>query len=1338
MRDPEINRDATVIAFVPSETAPSHPLSLAQKRIWSLGQIGDRSVFPPLVLTLRLAQGEDKAVARRVIARHPALRTRFRRFAGGRIEQYTHTDPTLAIDRLDVLVRAGETEVEARARRVADFVALPFDLDREAPVRMARIVLSSETCALVIVVHPIAADPASLRVLAADFEAARHDRLEVGELADEFGIAAAERARLNAPDAAVASAYWRAVFGQDGQVAATLPQKSGLSEAGAGRRSRVAFAVAPRTVENLAHGAAVLGLPLSTLLLSGFVALLLRYGGQEALRLGIVTDGRDDPARAGLVGRLEDVLPLGITLPSHVTFREAARDVQVALDAGRRHHLPYERLAQDLWQHAGDASESLVRTLFAYRDPVAVGLDLERHTIEPGRADADLVLAVSPDMAGGLAGVVDYVDGLYEPALVARAADHLGRILAAAGADVDVRLRDIPLLDAAELNRLSAPYPDDAVDDDRPVHELIAQHGQRTPDRIAILWAEERWTHGALEVRANRIAHLLHKAGVGPEDCVAIAVKRSPEAIAAMLGTLKAGGAYIPVEPDHPRSRNDHILRDAGVKVIVTQSWLRERIPAEVDARVVELDRADLEAEPATPPDVPPAHPDQLAYVMYTSGSTGKPKGVAVEHGPLTHHLQATSRVYEMSADSRELPFLPFSSDGGHERWMNPLMEGGSIVLPDAPLWTPEETLSAMRRHGANNASIPTTYLQQLAEWADATDGAPPMRLYSFGGEGLPQTTFDLLSRALKAEWLVNGYGPTETIMTPMVWKVRAGTRFEGAYAPLGWCVGRRRAYVLDADLNPCPVGVTGELYLGGEGMARGYVGRPGVTADRFMPDPFSEEGGRLYRSGDMARWREDGAVEFVGRVDHQVKLRGFRIELGEIEAALRAQVGVGECLVILREDAGRKALVAYAVPKAGATLDPELLRGALARLLPDYMIPAAVVPLDRMPTNSSSKLDRAALPAPQFRTRESVPPGTPLETELLALWSAVLGDGTIGVTDNFFEVGGNSLAAVRIVARLRENRPKARVTLADLFNEPTVRRLAACVERGGEAVGGQVIRLRDTGSRPMLYCFPGLLVSTREYVKLVDFLGPEQPATGFICYSLSEEKKLDASVSEITARYVEHIRRESRGRPCYFLGWSWGGLLAFEAARMLGSDVDLRLVGMVDVCDLGTEFALGAVPRFVPGERDALHARVTAWLARTRMRADWNRLLGSMDAGTYDQFLRFVGDEAEGLPEDGPDIASREHTFWILIDNALIFRRYRLEPYDCPIHAWAAEDSLHRGLNLMDWRRLSRRANPAEIIAGTNHLHVIGSSAFHSRFAHRLQEAMAPELSVIPKRASG
>ncbi|MEK1889883.1 MAG: amino acid adenylation domain-containing protein [Phyllobacterium sp.] len=1305
----------------------SFPLTLAQKRIWSLEQIGNSTVFPLQVLSLHWTVAVTPDVLQQaflqLVERRVALRTRFQRFAGGRIEQYSIVGGTPSIEMLGSDSHP-LTAAEANEQR-HEFVSRPFDLLKDISSR-CQLIVTGAGVIWTVVVHPITCDAAGLAGLQRELIALVEGRPLVNGDDESLQRGGREEAFLESDVFSQSLDYWLGLIGAEYN-ATTLPTRFNSSGFAGARRCHVRFQLEASLWAAVRRHAEAHGLAPRSLLSGAFAALLARYSGTYNLQFGLLHERGNAGANGAAICRGEQIVPLKLELTSAARLLDLARAVASAEAAGTDNLIPYERLIAEIQTHKEREQDAIVKSLFEFR-PARAQSDHLAHALDElaPRSDVELALVITPNRSGGLDALIDCADDIYEPAMIERAGVHFGRVLEQAVKNNRGRVKDIELVSEDERDLLSAPYEDNEINDDRPVHEHIAAHALRTPDKTAIIYADEMWSHGRLDQSANRLAHRLVKLGVGAEVSVAIAVKRSPEAIVGILATLKAGGAYIPVEPDHPTTRNHHILRDGGVKVILTNSWLFDRIPEGLDATVLELDKLDLSEERDTAPSVR-VHKDQLAYIMYTSGSTGLPKGVAVEHGPLTHHMQNTSRVYGMSENSRELPFLPFSSDGGHERWMNPLMEGGSIILPDQPLWTPEETLTAMRKHGANNASIPTTYLQQLAEWADLNDSAPPMRLYSFGGEGLAQQTFDLLSTALKSDWLINGYGPTETIMTPMVWKVKAGQKFEGTYAPIGRAVGNRRVYVLDPDLNPCPIGVTGELYIGGEGMARGYIGKPDTTADRFIPDPFSKEGGRLYRSGDLGRWREDGTVEFVGRVDHQVKLRGYRIELGEIEAALLQQKGVGEALVVLRDDeaTGQKMLVAYAVPKQGYQLDVATIHAALERALPAYMVPSAIVPLKSLPINPNSKLDRFALPTPTPMKRTIIEPENASEAEVLAIWQQILNLGEISVDDNFFAIGGNSLGAIRILSALRQQKPQNRTTIADLFNNPTVRSFAKVIEAGNEQAGSEVIVLRASGTKPMLYCFPGLLVSTREYVKLVDYLGVDQPATGFICYSLSEQKQIGASVDEIIEGYVDYIRSHSKGQPCYFLGWSWGGLLAYEAARRLGDEIDLRLITMVDVCDLGTEFAIGAASRFKPGERDKLHAMVQEWLSRTAMRAEWDRLLRVMDKDTYDQFLRFVGDEKEELPTDGPDISSREHTFWILIDNALIFRRHQLQPHDVPIHSWAADDSLNRGLNLIDWRRYSPRANPAEIISGTNHLHVIGSQAFHSRLAHRLEEAL-------------
>ncbi|GHC65396.1 amino acid adenylation domain-containing protein [Neogemmobacter tilapiae] len=1268
--------------------ASDRPLTAVEKRIFAHDQVGELGPYQPQILILGFdATWDEERVLQAVapvLAQHPAFTARFSVLPGGVARRHA-TGQT-------ILARQGKGDVDAAMER-----AQSHQPDLTESPAFADLWQSEGGHLLALSLHPLLADDGVM----AGIEALLLQGREPASL-DEILLDRSERARR--------LSTWQALM--DSYGIARLPHRF---DAMAGQARIQSHLTLPA---DLSTRMAETGLEAS--LATALSLLLRRYTGLDNLRFALGTGAAEADRRSlGL-------LPLCLAPDPGRGFAQTLQATARKLAEARAHALPTEVLEQDRLSRAGADRHPLGAVALHVQAERALPSGVARLARPLPPMAEELVLIARPGPQG-VTLIADADGGLFLPAQIDRALTHLQRLLRAGFEQPALPTAAIPLLSQDELAALSAPYPDETPVDPRATHEIIAEHAGLTPDKLAVICGTDRLTHGALDARANALAHHLITLGVGAEVPVAILIERGADAVVAILAAMKAGGAYIPVEPDHPTSRNHHILTDAGVRVVLTRQRYLDRLPQGLTAAVLCLE--DFHDAPR--PDAPSVtiHPDQLAYVMYTSGSTGKPKGVAVEHGPLSHHNQTTARVYEMSSESRELPFLPFSSDGGHERWMVPLMMGGSVVIPDGPLWTPEQTLTAMREQGCNNASIPTTYLQQLAEWAEETDSAPPMRLYSFGGEGLAQSTFDLLSRALKAKILINGYGPTETIMTPMVWKVQAGTRFDGVYAPLGRAVGDRRAYVLDEELMPCPQGVVGEIYLGGTGVARGYVGKPDTTADRFVPDPFGPvldgtSGARLYRTGDLGRWREDGTIEFVGRVDLQIKVNGYRIEPGEIEAVLLAEPGVGEALVLLRGDP-EKRLIGYVV---GPALDagPALL-AALETKLPKHMLPEAVVVLDKMPTNPNAKLDRAALPMPNAQQRKGagVAAKGEAETRILTIWRDLIGAPDMGVTDDFFAMGGKSLVALKALAAMRRHWPQTALTIADLFDAPTVREIARRITAGGQT-GRSAIALRATGTKPRLYCFPGLLVSTREYLRLTDCLGADQPVTGFLCHSLNEEKRLNVSVEEVVAGYADHILRENAGQPCAFLGWSWGGLLAWEAARQLQGKVDLRLMGMVDVCDLGSDFTPGAVPDFAPGERDRLFAELQGWLAKTKMRAQWDRLISAMDAECFEQFLRFIGNEAEPLPHDGPEISSREHTFWVLIDNALVFRQHRMTPLSVPVASFSAGDSLSRGLNLLDWRKWSDKASAAEVVVGTNHLHIIGETRFHERFKLRLDQAFS------------
>jgi amino acid adenylation domain-containing protein len=869
------------------------------------------------------------------------------------------------------------------------------------------------------------------------------------------------------------------------------------------------------------------------------------------------------------------------------------------------------------------------------------------------------------------------------------------------------------------------PVPAAAPDGDREtVPARLARLAAAEPGRPAVLFDGATLTRGDLDARAAALAAGLAARGIGRGHRVAVALERAPETIVALLGVMRAGAAFLPLDPAYPAARVRMMLADAGITDCLTTPALAARL--ELPPGIARLDPATwpvtLDGGLACPALPEPGDP---AYLIYTSGSTGAPKGVLVEHGPLAMHCRTTAAAYAMDADSRELHVLSFAFDGAHERWMTPLIAGGCIVLRGPELWTAAETLAQIRRHRVTHAGFPTSFIGQLAEWAERLGAAPSVRVYSFGGEAMARETFARVGRALKPWRLINGYGPTECVISPLIWTVPPETTFDEPYAPIGVPVGARAAYVLGPDLEPVAEGETGELYIGG-GLARGYWNRPALTAERFLPDPFAAGGGRMYRTGDRVRRRSDGSLAFAGRADDQVKIRGHRIEIGEVEAALRALPGVAEAVVLRREGPAGAYLAGYVVPARGRRPEAGRLRAGLARTLPEPMVPASLTLLDRLPVTANGKLDRNALPDPAADDRRGRPPGTATERRLAVIWSEVLGFPVRVADRRFFDLGGDSLSALRLVARLRLIAPRGGIGVADLLRDPTLAELAARIDAGSDAAEdgpAPLVRLsagRAGGGRPLLVLFPGLLVSTREYEPLVARLGPEQEAHGFLCASLVEEIRPLPTVADLADAYAARVRGLMHGRAgsCVFLGWSWGGVLAYETARRLGSGIPLDWVGMLDACGLEANFAPGAGRPIGPGERATHEAMLAAWLARSPMRAAWEALRARMDPEAEVQFLRFLAAEPQPLPTDGPEVGSRERMLWTLVDHALQVRALRLEPGAVPIRSFVAEDSLARGLPVIDWAPLTDRLLAVETVPETDHLDIVLSPHLHDRIA--------------------
>ncbi|SAH99072.1 D-alanine-D-alanyl carrier protein ligase [Bordetella ansorpii] len=732
------------------------------------------------------------------------------------------------------------------------------------------------------------------------------------------------------------------------------------------------------------------------------------------------------------------------------------------------------------------------------------------------------------------------------------------------------------------------------------IHEQIAAQALRHPSSDAVRVQDTVLSFAQLDAAANRLAHHLIAGGARADTRIGVALRRSPHSLVAFLAVLKAGAAYVPLDPANPDERNAYIATDSGLASILTQEDLAHRLPASVP--LICVDTLDLADAPPHDPRVP-VHPGQLAYVIYTSGSTGRPKGVAVAHGPLAMHCQAVADIYGMQPQSCELHFMSFSFDGAHERWLTALSIGAAVALRDDELWEPPQALAELARHGAANAAFPPAYLTQMAEWAESRNEAPPVELYVFGGEAMPREGYDRVRKHLRPRLLINGYGPTETVVTPLIWKARADQGFDCAYAPIGQPVGRRVAYVLDGQMRLLPRGAVGELYIGGEGLARGYLGRGGMTAERYVADPYDPAGGRLYRTGDLVRWREDDQLEYVGRLDHQVKIRGFRIELGEIEARLRLLAGVADAAVIAVEGAAGGQLAAYVVPEAGedAAALAARVKPGLAGALPDYMVPTHVIPLAALPRLISGKLDRNALPAPESQAAgQWVPPSTPEAQAVAGVWQSVLGVERVGQTDNFFELGGDSLLSLKAIGRMAALRlPGPRLTLRDLLQRPTIAgllRLDAAPAKTPATASPLVPLGGSDQDAPALFCVHAGFGTVFDYQPLARALQQQRPVVGVMCRMLLDLAHQDTGLPQMAADYARAIRQAQPQGPYLLLGWSLGGTLAaLVAARLEAEGQRVDYLGLIDPY----------VPASDPREPLAWHAEAQAFAAALGGSAD-------------------------------------------------------------------------------------------------------------------------------------
>nr|WP_223715791.1 non-ribosomal peptide synthase/polyketide synthase [Pseudomonas aeruginosa] len=915
---------------------------------------------------------------------------------------------------------------------------------------------------------------------------------------------------------------------------------------------------------------------LNTLVQGAWLLLLSRYSGQRCVSFGATVAGRPASLEASerILGLFINTLPVVCEVAPEQCVGDWLRALQdYNLEMREQEYTPLS----DIQRWAGRSGQSLFDSIIVFENhPVDRTLrDWRDDSLRfgemrsAGLTNFPMDLMVTSDDSG-LAIEYMFLREHFAVASVERLRTDMEGLLAALSGDAECRLGNIGLPSAR------VPLADGACPDRYPlVHQRIGEWSRRTPDATALVFDERSHSFAELDARANRLAHALVERGVAADVRVGVALPRGTELVVALLAVLKAGGAYVPLDLAYPRERLAYLMQDSGIALLLSESQALVQLPVPAGVPALALDRLDLLEHPAQAPQVE-VHPANLAYVIYTSGSTGLPKGVAVSHGPLAMHIDAVGERYEMTPADRELHFMSFAFDGAHERWLTALGHGGSLLLRDDALWTPEQTYAAMQRHGVTVAAFPPVYLQQLAEHAERDGNPPPVRIYCFGGDAVPVAGFELAKRALKPRYIINGYGPTETVVTPLIWKAAMDTECGAAYAPIGSFVGERCGYVLDADLNPLPAGVAGELYLGGVGLARGYLQRPGLSAERFVANPFSRAGERLYRTGDLVRQREDGTFDYLGRIDNQVKVRGFRIELGEIEARLQDAGEVREAVVVARDAASGKQLLGYVVAEDGADASGllERLRERLKRDLPEYMVPAHLALLPAMPLTPNGKIDRKALPDIDVTASEAyVAPRNELELALAGIWQEVLGIARIGVHDNFFELGGDSILSMQVVAKARALKKLGfSLKLRDLIQKPSIAALSGYDDSAAPPSPILALNAAVDGCPP-LFCVHAGFGTVFDYEPLARRLNGRRSVLAIQARSLLDPNWRDASLQRMAEDYVALIRQRQSEGPYHLLGWSLGGTLGMlMAAELERQGQQVAFLGLLDSYVPGTE----------------------------------------------------------------------------------------------------------------------------------------------------------------------
>jgi amino acid adenylation domain-containing protein len=1149
------------------------PLSITQERVWFLSELNRGCSLFHTALAVRFEGMVDVAILKgalgAVVERHQALRSTLLLNKKSRPLQVIHLGKTVELATTELSPSKGEREAEL-GRLIADLAAHPFDLVHEFPWRATLLKLTPDEHVLLFVAHRMFFDVYSkaifCRDLATSYRAfAQGYNSALPALPIEYtDHVSAQRQYMGSEALKSDLAYWKQKL--SGLRSPELPTDRPRPAVQSFRAAQESFVFGQPLSEQLQTLCRENSISMSCLLLSAFKTLLYRYTGEEDIAVGWAVSGRRQEELEGLIGCFENTLVLRSDLSGNPHFTELLDRLNRTSTEGLQHQdVPFATLVKEFAPGLDRSRSPLVQITFAHESVTSVyefpTLTVNAAEVPILTTEFDLTLRTF-DTSQGLSASLEYSVDLFDAVTIRRMLGHFETLLHGIASEPAQRIFDLRMLTDAETHQLLVEWNDTQKDypTDRCVHELFQAQVERSPDSIAIACGNRELTYRELNSRANQIAHYLRNHGVGPEVLVGICAKRSLDMVVGLIGILKAGAAYVPLDPAYPEERLAFVLKDAQVSLLLTEQQLINTLPSCDGLPRLGLDSDwNLFAKQKDTDPQPLTTSKNLAYVIYTSGSTGTPKGVAIEHLSVTTFLCWAHGAFTREDLTGVLASTSICFDLSVFELFAPLTCGGKVILaenalalPSLPQW--------------NEVRLVNTVPSVIAELVRMNAIPSSVRIINLAGEPLSTTLVQQIYRGSSVNRVYDLYGPSEdTTYSTFALRTPDGPK------TIGRPISNTQVYILDGHMNPVPIGIPGRLYIGGDGLARGYLNRPDLTAEKFIPDTFSgKPGARLYNTGDLARYLPDGNIDFLGRIDNQVKVRGFRIELGEIEAVLCQHPAVREAAAVVREDTpNQKSLVAYVTSgNQQSSLSLELRR-YLETKLPPYMVPSAIVTIDGLPLTPNGKVDRRALPAPAQRTglaQSAVPPRTAAEKTLGRIWATLLKTDQIGIHDNFFELGGDSLLALRLLNAVNKQFHKE-VPLTAVFQAPTIEQLAKQIAPDKTLpTWSSLYAIQPHGPNPPFVWIHG----ENSDAVLPRYLGPDQPLYGVRHQSEDGRAARYRNILDIAKHYLTEIRMAQPHGPYFLGGYCIGGAIAFEIAQQLKkSDEDVRLVVMLEPATL-------------------------------------------------------------------------------------------------------------------------------------------------------------------------